>query len=131
MDQFFSISSQQQTAQTVISDCVKQLEAAPAQANFGFIYATDAMAAGFKDFLKQCKAATGIEHWVGTIGLGVMTAGQELYDLPAASIMLASFGDDEFAMVPSITSRSDLSSSIQWPRKFATNECWKTNRSAW
>ena len=121
MDNFFSISSQHDTSQAVINDCVRQLNAVPTESNFGFIYATDAMSADFSKLLKQCKAATGIEHWVGTIGLGVITAYQELYDLPAVSIMLAKFDHDEFTMVPSIRKQSDITSHLQWPRKFATN----------
>lgn len=121
MDNFFSISSQHDTAQAVINDCVQQFGAVPAEANFGFIYATDAMSKEFPELLKQCKAATGIKHWVGTIGLGVIAPSQELYDVPAASIMLANFDDDTFIMVPSISKQGDIASGLQWPHKFATN----------
>jgi len=121
MDKFFSISSQHDSPQAVINDCVQQCEAAPAEVNFGFIYATDAMTADFPELLKQCKAATNIEHWVGSIGLGVITAGQEIYDVPAASIMLAHFDENEFTMVPAISKQQDIASHLQWSRKFATN----------
>ncbi len=121
MDKFFCITSQHDSAQAVINDCVQQFDAAPIEANFGFIYVTDAMSADFPELLRQCKAASNIEHWVGTVGLGVITAGQELYDLPAASIMLAQFDDDEFTMVPAIDKQSDIPSRLQWPRKFITN----------
>ena len=121
MEKFFSIISQHDTAQAVINDCVRQFDAAPNEANFGFIYATDAMSADFPELLKQCKKATNIEHWVGSIGLGVITAGQEVYDLPAASIMLANFDDDDFTMVPSISKQSDIASRLHWPHKFKTN----------
>ena len=121
MDEYFNISSQYDTAQAVINDCVQRLKAAPAEANFGFIYATDAIASDFHELVKQCKAATGIEHWVGTIGLGVIAPSQEFYDMPAVSIMLASFDNDEFTMVPSINKPGDINSSLHWPRKFATN----------
>lgn len=121
MDNFFSISSQQDTTQAVINDCVRQFDAVPKEANFGFIYATDTMSPDFPALLKQCKAATGIEHWVGTLGLGVIAPSQELYDMPAASIMLANFDDDEFTMVPSISEQGDITSRLQWPRTFTTN----------
>ena len=121
MDNFFSINSQHKSAQAVMSDCVQQLNAAPTEATFGFIYATDTMAADFPELLKQCKAATGIEHWVGTIGLGVIAPGQELYDMPAVSIMLANFDQNEFTMVPSVNKPDDITSLLQWPHKFATN----------
>jgi len=109
MEKFFSISSQQDTPQAVIEDCAQQCEAAPGEANFGFIYATDAMSADFSELLKRCKAATDITHWVGSLGLGVITAGQEIYDVPAASIMLANFPEDEFTMVPAISKEEGIS----------------------
>ena len=121
MDQFFSITSQHDNAQAVINDCVEQVAAAPAEANFGFIYATDAMSADFPELVRQCKAAAKCEHWVGTVGLGVISAGRELYDTPAASIMLASFDADEFTMVPAISNQGDITSRLQWPRSFITN----------
>ena len=55
MDNFFSISSQHDTAQAVIDDCVQRFNAVPTEANFGFIYATDAMSADFSELLKQWK----------------------------------------------------------------------------
>jgi len=121
MDKFFSISSQQDTPQAVIDDCARQCSSAPEEANFGFIYASDAMSANFAELLKQCKAASGIEHWVGSIGLGIISTDQEIYDRPAASIMLANFADDDFTMVPSLGKVDDISSSLHWPREFATN----------
>ena len=121
MDKFFDISSQHETTQAVMNDCVQQLKAAPTEANFGFIYATDTMTSDFPELVKQCKSVTDIKHWVGTIGLGVIAPNQELYDMPAVSIMLASFDEDEFTMVPSINNPSDIASNLHWPRKFATN----------
>jgi small ligand-binding sensory domain FIST len=121
MNKFISILSQQETPEAVISDCAQQCEAAPAEANFGFIYATDAMSTDFPELLKQCKTATNIEHWVGSIGLGVISNGQETYDVPAVSIMLAEFDEDEFTMVPAISKQQDIASCLQWPHEFATN----------
>jgi small ligand-binding sensory domain FIST len=121
MNTFFSISSQHKSAHAVINDCVEQFGAAPADANFGFVYATDAMSADYPELLQRCKAATGIEHWIGTIGLGIVATGREMYDLPAASIMLANFDEGEFTMVPSISKPSDIASHLDWPRTFMTN----------
>ena len=121
MYQFFSITSQHENAQAVINDCVQRIAEAPAEANFGFIYATDAMSADFTQLVKQCKAAGNIDHWVGTVGLGVISAGREFYDTPAASIMLASFDADEFTMVPTISEQPEITSRLQWPRPFITN----------
>ena len=121
MDKFLSINSHHDTVHAVINDCVQQIKAAPSTANFGFIYATDAMTEDYSELLKQCKAATGIEHWIGSIGLGIISAGQELYDVPAASILLANFDDNDFTMVPGIDKQQDIASRLHWPREFATN----------
>lgn len=121
MEKFFSICSQQDSPQAVINDCVLQCEAAPAEANFGFIYTTDAMSADLDELIKQCKAATNIEHWAGSVGLGVITVGKEIYDAPAASIMLANFDENEFTMVPAINKQEEITSRLNWPHTFATN----------
>lgn len=121
MKKFFSIWSQHKSTQAVINDCIQQLAAAPSEANFGFIYATDAITADFPELIKQCKQTTGIEHWLGTIGLGIIAPNQELYDLPAVSIMLANFDQDEFTMVPSISNMDAITTCLQWPRPFVTN----------
>ena len=121
MDQFFSLCCEHDTARGLINDCVQQLGAAPDRANFGFIYATDAVSADFPELLERVREATGVEHWIGTIGLGVITAGREVYDRPAASIMLAHFDVGEFAMVPVIREQSEIASRLHWPHHFATN----------
>jgi small ligand-binding sensory domain FIST len=121
MDKFFTINSQHETPEAVMKDCVRQCGAAPAEANFGFIYATDAMSEDLPELLAQCKAATNIEHWVGSVGLGIISTGQETYDVPAVSIMLANFPEDEFTLVPAISRQQDITSQLHWPREFATN----------
>jgi len=120
MEKFLSISCQYDTAEAVIADCLQQLESIPAEFNFGFIYATDAMSAEYPDLLKQCKTKTGIQHWLGTLGFGIIAAEKELYDRPAASIMLAQFDLNELTMLPLIKNIRDLD-SVKWPHKFYTN----------
>lgn len=121
MQKFFSVSSQHSTAKAVIDGCLQQLDNAPHDANFGFIYATDAMSSDYRELLEQCKQKTGIQHWVGTLGLGVISSQQEYYDTPAASLMLAQFDDTDFTMVPLIGQQADMESNLNWPRQFATN----------
>lgn len=121
VDKFFSISCQHAIAEAVIKDCIRQCNAAPEDANFGFIYVNDAMSPDYQELLLQCQVATGIEHWVGTIGLGVITTNREMYDLPAASIMLAQFDESEFTMVPVISKPEEIPERLTSPRSFATN----------
>ncbi len=121
MESFFNLSSQHNAAATVIQDIVQQLAKAPTEANFGFIYVTDAMAENFSELIQQCKQTTGIQHWIGTIGLGIIAPNTELYDAPAVSIMLANFDENEFAMIPSINKSENIISHLNWPRTFASN----------
>ncbi len=121
MQKFFSINSQHSTAQAVINDCLQQLENAPETANFGFIYATDAMSADFKKLLRECKRKSGITHWVGSLGMGVISSKGEHYDTPAASIMLAEFDQNEFAMLPLISHSNEIPDNLSTPREFSTS----------
>lgn len=119
MESFFTISCQHENAQTVVSDCLEQLQSAGDGYNFGFIYATDAMADHFPDLIKQCKRTTGIAHWTGTLGIGIIAPQQELYDLPAVSIMLAQFDSRDFTMLPLLKTPDDLTSIPETPGYFS------------
>ena len=120
MQSFISISCQHDNAEQVISDCMEQLDKLDTQYNFGFIYATDAMSAEYADLLRQCQQKTGIKHWVGSLGAGIVAPGKEFYDKPAASIMLAQFDLNELIMLPLIQNIKDLS-AVTWPKEFFTN----------
>jgi small ligand-binding sensory domain FIST len=53
--------------------------------------------------------------------MGVISTGRELYDTPAASIMLAHFDADQYTMVPAISKQEEFASRLQWPHTFITN----------
>jgi len=120
MESFLTISCQYDEATAVIEDCLLQLEKIPSGYNFGFIYATDTMSADYPELLQQCKKKTGIEHWVGTLGAGIIAPGKEFYDQPAVSIMLAYFDNKEFNILPRIQKASELN-KLNWPKQFLTH----------
>ncbi len=121
MQTFFNISCQHSSANAVIDDCLQQLGDAPKKANFGFIYVTDTMSAQYRNLLQQCKTRTGIQHWVGSLGMGVISSGREHYDMPAASIMLAHFDENNFTMLPLISHANEISANVKTPHDFATS----------
>jgi small ligand-binding sensory domain FIST len=121
MQKFYSISSQQHSAGAVIEECLQLLKDAPATANFGFIYATDEMSSEYETLLQACKEVTGIQHWVGSLGIGVVTSDREIYDMPAASIMLAEFEANEFTILPLIGKSSEIASKYETPHAFASS----------
>ncbi|MGD8678289.1 MAG: hypothetical protein PVG16_04745, partial [Chromatiales bacterium] len=121
MKQFTTLHSQHEDVSAVIDDTLRQLADIPAGANFGFIYVTDAMADEFSSLLQQCKSVTGIPHWTGTVGIGIISDGSEFYEQPAASIMLAQFPAQSFAMLPLVSKTEDFDTLPSALQAFSTS----------
>ncbi|MGZ9108281.1 MAG: FIST signal transduction protein [Micavibrio sp.] len=73
--------------------------------NLGFLYITDLLVEDAESMLDLIRAVTGIDHWVGAVGVGVCGSGLHHIDRPAAALMLGQFPADGFKVFPS----SDLS----------------------
>jgi small ligand-binding sensory domain FIST len=86
--------------------CASELQGA--SGNLGFLYATDAVAGNLSDILSMCRKATGVPHWVGTIGLGVCATGREYLDRPAVAAMVAEFEPDAFKVFSGAASEDDV-----------------------
>src|SRR5687768_16778064 len=87
--------------------CAKALEGATG--SLGFLYATDLVAPHLPEVLSMCRKATGVPHWVGTVGLGVCATGQEYLDTPAVVAMVADFEPGEFKVFSGVASAEDVS----------------------
>lgn len=85
-----------------VKRCLDQLGVASAGANFGFVYVTDGLAGDLSSILASLRKTTGIEQWVGTIGVGVCATGVEYFDEPALAIMVASLPPGSFHVFPTI-----------------------------
>lgn len=68
--------------------CAEQIGNAASHA-LGFVYATDDLAAHLARILARLRERTGVQHWVGTVGMGVCASGVEYYDRPALSALVA------------------------------------------
>lgn len=86
--------------------CVDQLQGA--RGTLGFLYATDVVSGNLQDILSMCRKATGIAHWVGTVGLGVCATGNEYLDEPAVVAMVGEFEPDAFKVFSGITGEEDV-----------------------
>jgi len=71
--------------------CLGALDAPPAGANLGLVYATDLVADHLGDMVERLRAATGIADWLGTVGTGVSACGLELHDRPAVAVLAGAF----------------------------------------
>jgi small ligand-binding sensory domain FIST len=72
----------------------------------GFLYVSDRVSDHLEDMLAQFRAATGVEHWVGTVGIGVCATGREYMDQPAVVAMTGDFGPDAYKVFGGISDRA-------------------------
>ena len=72
------------------------------EALLGFLYVTDPLAEDLGSILTYLRQTTGIEDWVGTIGMGVAATGVEYFDRPAGVALAASLPKDGFLIFPPV-----------------------------
>jgi small ligand-binding sensory domain FIST len=87
--------------------CLEQL--GPGGGTLGFLYATDYFAADLGLILEEMKEATGVAHWVGTVGMGVLATGRELVDEPALVAMVGDVERNAFRVFGSIRDSEHVS----------------------
>jgi small ligand-binding sensory domain FIST len=93
--------------EVLVDQCLAQLGELPAGANIGFVYATDLLHASFDAMVERLRRASGIAHWVGTIGYGICVTGHEYFDEPALAVMVGALGADEFRVLPNVKRPGD------------------------
>ncbi len=82
--------------------CLQALGPDGGAANLGFAYASDLFAPHFTDIAAFLRDNTGIEHWVGSVGLGVCATGVEYFDKPALCLLTGHFPREAFRVFPAI-----------------------------
>ena len=86
--------------QSVLTDCLENLGNEPQGSNFGFLYITDPLAPYLNQLLDELRTQTGVNDWIGTVGAGICYTGTEIYDEPAAAIMMTTLPEDSYRLVP-------------------------------
>lgn len=84
--------------------CREQMLPVPAGSSLGFLYVTDAIAQDMPLVLEYFRENTGVEHWVGTVGIGICACGIEYYNQPAIAAMLGEFPENAFRVFDSVSS---------------------------
>ena len=87
--------------------CLTQLGTVSVGANVAFLYVTDALAGALPAIAAYLKEHTGVAHWVGTVGVGICGGAREYHDEPAISLMVASFPDEHFRILPALLDKPD------------------------
>lgn len=75
-------------------------EAEAGRADLSFLYVTDAYAGDMGAILDVLRGATGIDQWVGTVGIGICATGQEYFDEPAMAVLAGRWPEDQFRLIP-------------------------------
>ena len=83
---------------TLAQRCLAQLPSADKDATLGILYVSEPAAPALPQLVRDLAAGTGIASWVGGVGLGICGAGEEVYDRPAAAVMIAPLPKDSFRL---------------------------------
>jgi small ligand-binding sensory domain FIST len=96
-----------------VQDCLEQLTV-PTGANLGFVYWTDSLNAHADKILDALRAGTDVEHWVGTVALGVCGTQGVHFDQGALSVMCGRLPIDNFRVFPPLVqSAEELSEDLR------------------
>jgi len=102
MNQFLLAHSAGKDTDSLLSDCLEQLNPVPTDASFGFLYISDHLTDYADLILQQLKQHCAVSHWVGSSGIGLLASHTEYYNQPAMVIMLADFNEADFYILPNI-----------------------------
>ncbi len=95
------------TWQEAADACLAQFGELNPDGNLGFLYATDILSENFAEILDYFKQKTGIMHWVGTVGIGICSTGQEYFNVLAIAAMIGDFPDDTFHILTTLSEQSE------------------------
>jgi len=65
----------------------------------GLLYLTDSFADEFAAVADALRRETGVDTWIGTLGLGVMAGERAAFDRPAAAAMVLDIGTDAYRLI--------------------------------
>ena len=68
--------------------------------SLGFIYISDHLAEDAGSILNLFQSVTGLENWIGCVGVGILANGQTSFDTPAIAAMLTRIPEESFAIPP-------------------------------
>jgi len=87
---------------SVVERCLEQASTHAPGANLGFLYVNDTFCGQLDAMLDLLRERTGVQQWVGSVGIGICASGQEYLDEPAVALMLGEFPPDSFEVLPTI-----------------------------
>ncbi|TNF33809.1 MAG: histidine kinase [Gammaproteobacteria bacterium] len=115
MKAFLFAQSADKPVDQLLDDCLRQLGDIPPEATLGFLYATDHLGEQLLQIVQQLRETTGVQNWVGSLGMGLIASHNEYYDTPAMAMMIADFNEDDYRLLPNFTRNTrDLEQHSAW-----------------
>ncbi len=113
MKSFLHAHTTSMSLNAMLADCFDQLGDIPPEATLGFIYVSDTLSTDLPVIITRLKEQTGIQHWVGSLGVGIIANNHEYYDQPSMAIMIGDFNEDDFRILPNFTHDAELQDDLQ------------------
>ncbi len=85
-----------------VKACGDGLGTLPDGANLGFVYASDQFAGDLGSIVTYLRQTTGIEDWVGSLGVGIVSGADGYFDESALAVMVGAFADGDFRILPTL-----------------------------
>lgn len=85
-------------------EATRQLGKLPTDANVGFVYVSQEAGTNLTDIVRNLRFETGIQDWIGAVGIGVCGDTNEYFGVPAVVLLVGSFGPATFKLFNTETS---------------------------
>ena len=72
-----------------------------------FLYLSDQLAGDTDRIVDYLRTHSGIPHWVGCVGMGLVSGGRETYGEPGLSVLLTPFDEQAFRLIPVLQDDTD------------------------
>lgn len=95
----------------LVASCAVQLRGSAGH-TLGFVYATDALSGDFPGIVGALRQETGIASWIGTVGVGICSQGEEIFGTPAIAAMTCGFAPGAFTTI-SANKPADLGAQLR------------------
>lgn len=104
MLQFKTAHAEAEDWTVVAKSCADQLlDAGAGDATLGFLYVTEPLSVDLSSILTYLRQTTAIPHWVGAAGMGICVNAEEIFNRPAAAVMITDIPEDQFRVLPTIS----------------------------
>jgi small ligand-binding sensory domain FIST len=97
----------------LLDSCLARLGDATG-ATIGFVYATDAFATEFDAIVAHLRGVTGIDSWIGAVGVGIVAGEREYFDEPALAVMIGDVPAGAFRLLPPTAGEAMSDDTLRW-----------------